>query len=372
MEKWITTWGMAHANMSHASPSYQDSTMRLAVYNNIRGTGLRVRFSNKEGKKEMNILEASIDGRPLAFQGKTAVTIQPGVELCSDVLEMAVLADTHLTVNVAFRGPAISGNSIGAAVQCSPKGNYVHATQFDPKQPNLNARFFGLEKAIVGISSIEVRAEQGATVVCFGDSITQQSKWTEPLGEYLARTYPGTVSLINMGIGGNRLLHGPMAVIGKSFGQAGKIRFQHDALDIPGVASVIFAIGTNDIGMSSEKMPKEYVTADMLIAELTKLAGECHDRGIKAFGSTILPRGGVMNHSPVQEQERQKLNAWLRSCDVFDGVFDFDVAVRDSGNPEIIEFTYDSGDHLHPSTDGGKAMFRCIVQTLENQAVTLW
>jgi lysophospholipase L1-like esterase len=40
----------------------------------------------------------------------------------------------------------------------------------------------------------------------------------------------------------------------------------------------------------------------------------------------------------------------------FDGFIDFEKAVRDPANPDRMLAAYDSGDHLHPSDAGYKAM----------------
>ncbi len=372
MANWVTSWAMAHCNIGHFSPSYKDSTMRLSVYNNLNGSALRIRFSNKEGKKPMHIHSCMVGAKQIAFQNNTAVTIAPGQELCSDAIAVKVAAGTWLTVSVAFKGPVISGNSISAAVQCSPKGDYTAQQFFEPQQPNLNARLFNMEKPIGGISAIEVLADTGKVIACFGDSITQQSKWTEPLGDYLAEKYPGQVSLVNMGIGGNRLLHGPMKLLGTMHGQAGLERFSHDVLSLPGITSVILSIGTNDLGFFFDETNPEFATAEMVVGGLKKLIAACRERNIKVFGSTILPRSGLKNFKPNQEAERVKLNGWLRTCGLFDGVFDFDAAVRDPEDATRLQFAFDSGDHLHPSALGGKQLFGCIKAALEHEDLLLF
>jgi lysophospholipase L1-like esterase len=43
---------------------------------------------------------------------------------------------------------------------------------------------------------------------------------------------------------------------------------------------------------------------------------------------------------------------------VFDGVIDFDMVTRDPSQPNRLLPLYDSGDHLHPSDAGYKAMGR--------------
>jgi hypothetical protein len=45
-----------------------------------------------------------------------------------------------------------------------------------------------------------------------------------------------------------------------------------------------------------------------------------------------------------------------RDSGAFDAVFDFDAAVRDPDNPAQFRENYHSGDHLHPSETGYRAM----------------
>jgi lysophospholipase L1-like esterase len=45
---------------------------------------------------------------------------------------------------------------------------------------------------------------------------------------------------------------------------------------------------------------------------------------------------------------------------VFDGLADFDAAVRDPADPESMRAVYDSGDHLHPSDAGYAAMAAAV------------
>ena len=54
--------------------------------------------------------------------------------------------------------------------------------------------------------------------------------------------------------------------------------------------------------------------------------------------------------------KRKAVNRWIRTSRAFDAVIDFEKAVQDPANPEHIAPTFDSGDHLHPSDAGYKAM----------------
>jgi lysophospholipase L1-like esterase len=60
------------------------------------------------------------------------------------------------------------------------------------------------------------------------------------------------------------------------------------------------------------------------------------------------------------EKTREALNEWIRHSGAFDGVVDFDKVVRDPAAPQKMLPAYDSGDHLHPSSAGYKAMAQAV------------
>jgi hypothetical protein len=57
---------------------------------------------------------------------------------------------------------------------------------------------------------------------------------------------------------------------------------------------------------------------------------------------------------------RQEVNAWIRSTGEFDGVIDFDEAVRDPNHSTQLLPAYDSGDHLHVNDAGNAAQGNAI------------
>ena len=61
------------------------------------------------------------------------------------------------------------------------------------------------------------------------------------------------------------------------------------------------------------------------------------------------------------------MNEWIRTSPIFDGVADFDKAVRDPQNPQHFAAQYDSGDHLHPKDAGYQAMAAAIDLSLFTQ-----
>jgi lysophospholipase L1-like esterase len=64
------------------------------------------------------------------------------------------------------------------------------------------------------------------------------------------------------------------------------------------------------------------------------------------------------------DAKRRAVNEWIRSSGAFDGVIDFEAATRDPSQPDRFLPAYDSGDHLHPSDAGYKAMGEYIDLTL--------
>ena len=56
------------------------------------------------------------------------------------------------------------------------------------------------------------------------------------------------------------------------------------------------------------------------------------------------------------EAKRLAVNQWIRTSGFFDGVIDFEAAVRDPKTPNRLLPAYDSGDHLNLNDAGYKAM----------------
>lgn len=221
------------------------------------------------------------------------------------------------------------------------------------------------------VAAVEVSAaDSSAAVVTFGDSITdgvgaKQGQY-EDWPDLLARRLSG-IAVLNEGIGGNRILH-------DGAGISALARFDRDVLAQPGITGMIVLEGINDIGWPHMKPPApkdgappqtlrfaaEAVTSKELILGLRQLIERAHQHGIKVFGATLTPYEGADYFSQDGEAVRQEVNRWIRSSETFDGVVDFDAAVRDPKHPSRFREEYQSGDHLHPSAAGYKAMAAAI------------
>jgi lysophospholipase L1-like esterase len=342
-------------------PYLAETTVREVVRLSAAARSLRIRFSNEFSGKELRIGEAHIalasenggivpgTDHVLAFAGRQSALIPAGAPLLSDPIDWPIPALSQLAVTVFYPDETVPpAHTLYALNAWAAPGNQASAQS--------------LMEAIAArsgnhLSEVDVLSQAGShTVVCFGDSITEgvASKvgafrgWSDRLAERLQNN-PSTRrwSVVNAGIGSNRLLHDTPSTNALS-------RFDRDVLAVPGVAKVIVLLGINDI-QYSRRNPAEAVNADEILAAMGQLVARAHARGVEVIGGTITAFEGSSSYSPEGEAVRTKVNEWIRSSNVFDGVVDFDGATRDPIHPSHLLDTADSGGHLHPN-DIGYAM----------------
>jgi len=92
----------------------------------------------------------------------------------------------------------------------------------------------------------------------------------------------------------------------------------------------------------------------------------CRSRGIKIYAGTITPFGNNdWWASELHESIRSEVNEWMMSDDSgFDGYIDFASATCDPDDKTKLKAEYDSGDGLHPSAKGHKAMGYAAIEYL--------
>jgi lysophospholipase L1-like esterase len=178
-------------------------------------------------------------------------------------------------------------------------------------------------------------------------------RWPDQLARRLmARPRGRPMAVMNEGLGGNRILFDIR-------GDSGLRRFDRDVLSQPGVTHVIVMLGTNDL-RNRWKKPEEEPTAAQMIAGLKQMALRAHSRGIKIIGATLTPFGNetymANAWNPQREEVRMAVNSWIRGAGAFDGVADFDQALRDPEHATQMLPSYDCGDGLHPSDLGYNKM----------------
>ncbi|MBH1530576.1 SGNH/GDSL hydrolase family protein [Stenotrophomonas maltophilia] len=374
---WVTSWQASPQPVWGADflfptlvpATLQDQTFRQTARISLGGPRLRVRLSNAYGTEPLRIGAASVAAhagvtpQPLSFDGQPGVSIEPGQERLSDPLAVATEDRQALQVNVFVPGPTPLQTFHWEGRQTSwiAGGNQTLARDLQGAS-STTARLF--------LTGIEVEASASASarsMVVIGDSITdgatasldQDQRWTDHLA---ARLAPRGVAVVNAGISGGRLLRDGM-------GESVLARLQRDALDQPGVDSVIVLIGINDISWPGTAFARAQPRPSLaeLQAGYRALAEQAHRRGLRILGATLTPFAGALPGTPLddyyqpdKEALRQQLNAWLRSDSPFDAVIDLDAALRDPADPSRMAAAYDSGDHLHPGDAGNRAMAEAV------------
>ena len=393
-DHWIGTWSTAaQAALPSSAENFGKQTVRLIVHVSAGGKKLRVRVSNTFGEQPLVIggahvarrtMGADIDpasDRPLKFRGNASVTIPARSEAVSDPVELNLPPLSDLAVSLYFPESAQVTTSHVLALQT----NYVSTGTGD----NTAAVRFPVEKTISSwpfLTGVDVAdSGRGAAIVAFGSSLTDgdgstedaNRRWPDVLAERLQRASGSAAGLgvLNEGIIGNRLLYdsppGPANPFGPILGESGLKRFQRDVLSQSGIKYVVLCLGVNDILFPAFPFtpPGETVTADDIIAGYRQLITRAHAKGIRIFGTTIPPFEGArfeaagMNidlYTPERDRTRIAVNEWIRNGGAFDGVVDFDKAVRDPDRPARLLPTFAAEDHLHVNDAGNAAQAGAI------------
>ena len=364
---WVGTWSTTPVEVGRP---FANQTLRQIVHISIGGEILRVRFSNLFGENPLVIDAASIgiqsvnaaiapgSLRQLTFGGSPSVSIATGARVLSDPVELAVDAETDLAISIYVSGDTGTSTVHSLAHQTSfisSPGDFT-ATEQMPVAETTESWFW--------LTGVEVRAHRNTqSVVTAGDSITEgfasttnaNARYPDELARLLLSRKRGTpkIAVLNAGISGNRVLN-------DIFGPNAQSRFDRDVLTQSGVSHVILLEGVNDLGLGTSLFPPP-VSAEEVIAGYRQLIERAHARGLKILIGTILPFRGFEEFlpgywTPENEIERQVINEWIRTSELHDGFVDFDEALRDPTDPEVLLPIYDSGDHLHPSDEGYAAM----------------
>ena len=404
---WIGTWAAApQAAIKGRVQTFHNQTLRLIVHTSVGGKKVRVKIANTFGDQPLHIgaahiarraSEADIDpasDRALKFHRRSSTTIPPRSMMISDPADLDVPALSDLAISLFFSEAAALTTSHVLAKQT----NYVSAENGDATAQVK----FPVAKTITSwpfLIGVDVEASpHSASIVAFGSSLTDgdgstkdtNRRWPDVLAERLQKAGgpEAKIGVLNEGIIGNRLLSdtesprqtgGPpplgavLEELGPALGQSGVARFDRDVLAQAGVKYVILALGVNDMLFPGSFIPQtESVTAQDLIAGNRQLIARAHKKGIRVIGTTIPPfehalfRDPFYDHfySPENEKIRQDVNTWIRASGEFDGVIDFDEAVRDPDRPTQILPAYDSGDHLHVNNAGNVAQANAIPLSL--------
>jgi lysophospholipase L1-like esterase len=367
---WTGAWATSPQRMTGAT--FADQTLRMLVHPTLGGSSVRIRLANTFGDEDVTFSAVTVaravragspdlvpgTTRPVTFRGRRTVTVKTGTQIFSDPVNLRVSYGQDLAVDLYVTGggdaAAITGHEAAQGTQFVAAGDHAGGA---------SAPFTGAVNSWFWLNGVDVRPARAVrgSIVALGDSITDgayttwngNDRWTDRLAARLQAlpTYR-QYGVLNQGIGGNQVLTDRTDCCGAGTSISGLNRERDDVRRQTRVKYLILADGINDIGYNAD--------ADALIAGIRTIAKRAHRAGIKVIGATITPYGCASGcFGPEQEATRQKVNAWIRTSPTFDGVADFDAAIRDPQNPSQVLPAYQA-DYLHPNIAGQEAMANAI------------
>jgi lysophospholipase L1-like esterase len=393
-QKWVASWAasahglypsgtaVAQPDLSFAFPSADtganDQTFRLIVRPNLWGDRFRIRFSNFFGTKPVTFDDIFIGVQASAgaivpgtnhrvtFGGARSVTIPATKSLFSDAVELEFIDDVE-KFSIEGRKLAVSFHVVGTSgpmtwhskgMQTSyvtnPTAGSHGSDEGDAAFPNSTTSWYFLD-------AVDVMAPADTFVVAtFGDSITDgtastlngDDRWPDVLFRRLRAAYGNRVSLVNEGIGGNRVVSDAGAG-----GPSALSRLDRDVFSLSGIGAVVWLEGINDLSAGT--------SAQGVIDGIKEGARVIRDpktgHGLKLIQATITSALGNNTANAAADADRNErrkvVNAFIRSAGIFDSVADFDgVTVDPSSGQMRAEFLHNSTtnavDHLHPNRAG--------------------
>jgi lysophospholipase L1-like esterase len=369
---WVTAWGASPVVGSDvpgstcpAGTGLTDQTVRNVVFLSAGGDMVRIRLSNAFGTQAIEVDHATVavaasganavpgTVHDLTFGGEKTVTLAAGGDALSDPVSLHAATLSDLLVSIYVPGPTgpVTNHPFTA------QGNYLAGG--DQAAATDGGAYTGTP-CWMFVSGVDVRAPGrfAGSVVALGDSITDTAnttgnanrRWPDDLARRLNALPGQTMSVVNAGLGGNRLLAPRDGQ--PYYGVPALARLDRDVFNQTGVRAVILLEGVNDIGFGA--------TAAQIISADQQIIAQAHARGLRIYGATITPFGGSIIDSPTAQQTRTAVNNWIMTSHAFDGVIDFASAVADPANPQALNAADDSGDHLHPNDAGCQAMADAI------------
>lgn len=381
--RWVAAWAsaMAPADASSAIPDAElrGATVRQTVRVSVGGRRIRLRLSNDHGPAPLTLasvrvvrsatdpdgaLPANAAQRLVTFAGRPSATIPANAYLLSDPIALPVGGGEALIVSIAFDAPPARQTLHHLALTT---GHVAPGDQ--AASPTLTgARTTDHWHQLAAVEVKRDPAQAGEAIAVLGDSITDghgatrdgDDRWTDVLAARLRQdpAFDG-VSVLNLGIAGNRLMRDGGA-------PSGLARLDRDVFSQSGLTTLIVLIGVNDLGLISREGPvtpqARAAAVDGVIAGYGQIIARAHARGVRVIGATLPPFGGtpVYRSDAAADADRRQVNTWIRATGRFDAVIDFDAVLRDPAAPQRLLPAYDTGDHLHPSTAGYRAMGEAV------------
>ncbi|OZD06613.1 GDSL family lipase [Rhodococcus sp. 06-235-1A] len=389
--QWVASWAASPSDSasvvdSSLNPTFAvaNQTFRMTVSPHLGGSTLRVHLSNRYRPIPLSFERATIAKqdsgasikpdslRELRFEGEQSATLAAGSDLVSDPVELDVEATEQLSISVYIPGLAVfptehfTGNTTSFY---SPPGSGDHTNTISGTPLSSSTTTMLLA------SGVDVLAPGStSSLVAFGDSITDGFVGSNYyLGfpqdpsvvdrnarypDYLQRRIDSNdlpISVVNAGISGNRVIASGLI---PQYSDSMVSRLQRDVIDKAGVRDVILLGGINDLGIPIG------ASFEQIIAGYTNIITRLRAADIAVHLGTLLPASNALLDGvltvPLANPVRLQINEWIRTQTLADSVVDFDAALRDQRNPDVLDPRYAGPDNLHPNPAGYEAMANAV------------
>jgi len=358
---WVSGWSAPPGYATAADVG--DATLRMGIRPNTGGGAGRLRLSNRYGSAPVTFSRVVVarraegaalvpgSARELRFDGKASVTIAPGEDARSDTLDFEVAPRQDLAVSMAVKGDPgeVTAHLIARTTSyLTAEGAGDRAAEESP------IAFTQTTGSWFYVAGLEVEAPgRVGTLAAIGDSTTdgfqgQNSPATESPADFdtnarwpdffAARSGTSHLAVTSAAISGNRLLRDALL---PGYGEALVKRLEADVLRLPAVTDAVLLEGINDIGQGEPGNPAfPAPTAGEQIEAYKSIVARLHAAGIRVHLATLTPAGGTVVRSyggDDPNQRRERVNAWIRSERVSDGVIGSDAALRDPAAPSRLK-----------------------------------
>ena len=401
--KWVASWSAAmqgpapHGvpaalpDQSMALPNWEahDQTFRMIIKPDLWGHTGRLRFSNAFGNRPVTLgsVRVAIHAGAGAlipkttvlvnFSGEDQCTLEIGTELLSDPFSLpSIAADPQLLgckLAVSFHVKGTSGaltwhaKAMTTSYISPPGSGAVGDHESEDKFPFSTTAWYFLDGMDV------VTANSTTVVAALGDSITDgtfstlngDDRWSDRLSRRLHLAYGSSVSVVNVGIGGNQIIGPSTYPPPFNGGPSALDRLERDVLSRAGITHVIWAEGINDLGQAFAPAGTIPAKATEIIAGIKTGVDRMKQAGIKVIGGTLptsLNATREIYGTSTTDTQRREINSFIRNSGIFDGIVDFEAATIDPSSGEFREiYQPDStlglpADRLHPNRAGYIAM----------------
>ncbi len=362
---WTTAWMASEQPVALPPGLARGGTLRMILTPQAAGSAVRVRLSNASGRSPLAIDDASVavagkgaalagTPRRLTFGGAPSTVLPPGADLLSDPVDLDVAAGARLAVSVALPAPppVVSGHAVALETSWLAGGA-------DRVGETGGAAFGTSTTSWLVVTGLDVLTPRRVdAVVAVGDSITDgvgtapdsAARWTDALAADL-RGRQGMV-VLNAGISGNTLL-------GPGPGAPPLRRYDRDVAAAAGVTDVVLNAGTNDIADGARAADLE--------AALAAYGDRARRAGKHVVLTTITPSTSGPHGTPAADATRDAVNTWVRThgLEHADAVVDLAAALADPADPRRLASAFDSGDGLHPSAAGYRALATAVAASAE-------